>query len=140
METSQLTKSLSASEPEPVFEAVELVPATDGFLRTRSDGVGGFGPIKAGAPVYTQKGYTYIYLYNYNCYYAQILVNTLGKFVVTLIDNDLSVAGDEAAGDPEPTLFLGDDNELNEGPASTKNIQLLIIYHLKFFVFNLFNN
>ena len=39
------TWSLSPSDPEPVLDAVELVPATEGFFPTKSDGVGGFGPI-----------------------------------------------------------------------------------------------
>ena len=39
------TWSLSPSDPEAVLDAVELVPATEGFFPTKSDGVGGFGPI-----------------------------------------------------------------------------------------------
>ena len=39
------TWSLSPSDPEAVLDAVELVPATEGFFPTRSEGVGGFGPI-----------------------------------------------------------------------------------------------
>ena len=46
-----LTPSLSPSEPEPVFDAVELDAFIDGFLSIKSDGVGGLGP-KVAVPDY----------------------------------------------------------------------------------------
>ena len=46
-----LTPSLSPSEPEPVFDAVELDAFMDGFLSIKSDGVGGLGP-KVAVPDY----------------------------------------------------------------------------------------
>ena len=42
--------SRSLSDLDPVLEAVELVPATDGFLPTKSEGVAGLGPIIVVSP------------------------------------------------------------------------------------------
>ena len=43
-----------------------------------------------------------------------------GIRIHTFSFEERSDIGDEADGDPVPRLFLGDDNWLNDGPASTR--------------------
>ena len=57
-----LTPSLSPSEPEPVFDAVELDAFMDGFLSIKSDGVGGLGP-KVAVPDYIYCNLNIVLLY-----------------------------------------------------------------------------
>ena len=51
-------------------------------------------------------------------------------FFRTLSDGGLSDIGEEAEGDPAPTLFLGDDNwsDGNDGPASTEINYIIVNY------------
>ena len=56
----------------------------------------------------------------YYIFYVICFRELFAKRFCTLSVGVLSVIGEEAAGDPAPTLFLGDDNWLKDGPASTE--------------------